>query len=185
MQISLKSAKTWETYCIESNFLLSRKNSWHHPKNQSFKSTSCSHQPPPHHHHCESWVVASVCFNQQSSLITAAVLPFEIKHNTNTKNKPPTGAIMLASSVKTLFKWAGINFSGQSYLVGGHLTDRVSCLQGLQLVQAPVQFLQCLSGQFLVGLLCRGKTGGQGVSKGPLQRASGRSRPGVPHPTYS
>ncbi|KAF3851201.1 hypothetical protein F7725_012973 [Dissostichus mawsoni] len=66
-----------------------------------------------------------------------------------------------------------------------HLADGVSCLQRLQLVQTPVQLLQGLSGQFLVGLLCRGKTGGQGVSKGPLQRARGRSRPGVSHPTYS
>ena len=67
----------------------------------------------------------------------------------------------------------------RAYLVGGHLADRVSGLQGLQLVQAPVQLLQGLGGQLLVGLLWKGERGGerQGVSPEPLQGAS-RGRAG-------
>lgn len=40
------------------------------------------------------------------------------------------------------------------YLVGGHLADRVTSLQRLQLLQTPVQLVQGLDGQLLVGLLC-------------------------------
>ena len=41
------------------------------------------------------------------------------------------------------------------YLVGGHVTDRAVGLDGLQLVQTPVQLLHCLHSQFLVGLICQ------------------------------
>ena len=75
--------------------------------------------------------------------------------------------------------------TGSSYLVGGHLADRVPGLQGLQLVQTPVQLLEGLGGQLLVGLLCGTEIGGQRISKGPLERASGRSGARVSHPTDS
>jgi len=41
-----------------------------------------------------------------------------------------------------------------SYLVGGHVTNRAVGLDGLQLVQTPVQLLHCLHGQLLVCLIC-------------------------------
>lgn len=42
------------------------------------------------------------------------------------------------------------------YLVGGHLADRVPGLQRLQLVQAPIQLLQGLPRELLVGIFCWG-----------------------------
>lgn len=48
--------------------------------------------------------------------------------------------------------WDPYGFSG-SYLVGRHVTDGMSGLQRLQLVQTPVQLLQGLDGQLLHGIL--------------------------------
>jgi len=36
------------------------------------------------------------------------------------------------------------------YLIGGHFTDRVTCLQGLQLVQTPVQLFKSFDREFLI-----------------------------------
>lgn len=58
------------------------------------------------------------------------------------------------------------------YLVRGHFADGVPGLQGLQLIQAPVQLLHGLASQFLVGLLCE-KTG-----KGALSQQASRRAPG-------
>lgn len=40
-----------------------------------------------------------------------------------------------------------------AHLLGGHLTDRAVGLNGLQLVQAPVQFLQSLPSHLLICFL--------------------------------
>ncbi len=40
------------------------------------------------------------------------------------------------------------------YLIGGHFADRVACLQGLQLVQTPIQLFKGLDGEFLICLIC-------------------------------
>jgi len=66
-----------------------------------------------------------------------------------------------------------------THLVGGHLADGVSGLQGLQLVQAPVQLLQGFGGQFLVGLLWR-ETGKGVISFEAFDRAS-RGFPNIVH----
>lgn len=42
----------------------------------------------------------------------------------------------------------------KAHLVGGHVTDGAMCLDGLQLVQTPVQLLQGLPSQLLVCLVC-------------------------------
>ncbi len=70
-----------------------------------------------------------------------------------------------------------------THLVGGHLADGVSSLQGLQLVQAPVQLLQGLGGQFLVGLLWW-ETGKGMVSFEAFDRAS-RGFPDIVHVVHS
>lgn len=40
-----------------------------------------------------------------------------------------------------------------AYLVGGHFADGAVCLDGLQLVQTPVQLLQCVQCELLVLLV--------------------------------
>lgn len=48
-----------------------------------------------------------------------------------------------------------------SYLGGGHVADRAVGLDGLQLVQTPLQLLHCLHGQFLVRVICQQTAGTQ------------------------
>lgn len=43
--------------------------------------------------------------------------------------------------------------SGPPHLVGGHLPHRAPRLQGLQLIQTPVQLIQCLQSQLLPSVL--------------------------------
>ena len=67
--------------------------------------------------------------------------------------------------LQTVDEWVRVSGTGVAHLIGGHLADGVTCLDGLQLVQAPVQLFQGLHCQLLIGLLCRQGTKGQGSDK--------------------
>lgn len=70
-----------------------------------------------------------------------------------------------------------------SYLGGGHVADRAVGLDGLQLVQAPVQLLHGVHGQLLVRLICQQAAATQGhavrthVAHGALARHSQAASP--------